>query len=216
MYLANSNFIFADITNINRYLFSLSLQILLLFELINLHYYRYWYLVGIIINITLIIKHIFNSNNKRSIIIFLHYICWYSYIRFSATLVTNTLASFILPTNFLLQVFLSPITSIVSIKIESEIYCISRDLTRLSFCFQVSIILEVTIIVGVEEVLRLVSVFLKLIATSIVDKMRIWEEIALDKDSCYQNSLKVSFLRQLFWTAVEILLNLFLIYLTLV
>jgi len=70
--------------------------------------------------------------------------------------------------------------------------------------------------VEVEEVLRLVSAFLRLTATSIVNKMRIWEKIALDKDSCYQNSPKVSFLRQLFWTTVEILLNLFLIYLTLV
>ena len=106
-----SNFIFADITNINKCLFFLSLQILLLFKLINLYYYRFWYLVGIIINITLIIKHIFNSNSKESIIIFLHYICWYSYIRFSAILATNTLFSFILPTNFLLQVFLSLIIS---------------------------------------------------------------------------------------------------------
>ena len=47
----------------------------------------------------------------------------------------------------------------------------------------------------VEEVLRLVSAFLRLTATSIVDKMRIWEKIALDKDSCYQNSPRVSFLR---------------------
>ena len=105
MYLANSNLSLL----ISQTLIDTCSFLVFKFELINLHYHRYWYLVGIIINITLIIKHIFNSNNKESIIVFLYYICWYSYIRFSATLATNTLASFILPTNFLLQIFLSPI-----------------------------------------------------------------------------------------------------------
>jgi len=63
--------------------------------------------------------------------------------------------------------------SIASIKIESKIYCISRGLARLSFCFQVSIILGVTMIMGVKEVLRLVLAFLRSTAANIVDKVRI-------------------------------------------
>jgi len=58
------------------------------------------------------------------------------------------------------------------IKVELEIYYISRNLTRLSLYSQVLIISGVTMIVrvGEEGVLGLVSVSLKSIAAGVVDK----------------------------------------------